>query len=70
MRKPIESVPTVLWPQDLERRYNKNSSTIFRMTRDGRLPPHDVQLGTRRGWYRETIERHERIQSAVHGKAA
>lgn len=68
--RQTENAPTILWPQDLGRRYNKNPSTIWHWTRDGRLPPHDVQIGTRRGWYATTIERHERIQPEATDKAA
>lgn len=60
----------IVWPTDLASRYGRNPSTIWRWVTDGRLPPHDVQIGTRRGWKLSTIEAHERAASEAPDKAA
>jgi len=49
-------------PIDLSRRWNKSPPTIWRMRRDGHLPPFDFAIAGRpSGWRRETIERLEQV---------
>jgi predicted DNA-binding transcriptional regulator AlpA len=57
----METSCNYLRPFDLEVRWRKSGATIFRMRKDGRLPPFDFHIGGRPvGWRLETIERLER----------
>jgi hypothetical protein len=46
-------------PHALARRWHRSPVTIFRMGRRGELPPRDARLGTRTGWWLETIVSYE-----------
>lgn len=62
-RRPAE--PGIFWPRDLEVYLNISPVTVWRMTRDGRLPPRDAYIGGRPiGWRRSTIERALRGETA------
>lgn len=48
---------TGLYPHELEHRWGRGSVTIWRMQRDGRLPPRDWFIGGKAvGWRISTIE--------------
>jgi predicted DNA-binding transcriptional regulator AlpA len=47
--EPIPSETRYLGIAEVERRYQKQRSTIFRWTKAGRFPP-PVYLGNRRAW--------------------
>ncbi len=59
MANPDTDRERVLWPRDLADRYNVCRETVWRWKQDGKLPPPDVRIGTRRGWRAETIRAHE-----------
>ena len=57
----------VLRPKDMQRRWGHSKPTVWRMEKDGRLPPRDAfdALGQPVGWLVSTIERVERGESAA-----
>jgi len=57
------TLPDVLWPCAVERRYGISRPTRWRWERIGRLPARDVNLAGKTGWKRSTIEAAE--QSAA-----
>ena len=63
-----EQEPRVLWQSDLSKRYNVNPSTVWRWSNGGQLPPPDIRIGCRKGWFVSTIESYER--ASVTPKAA
>lgn len=50
----------VLWLSDVALRYRRDKSTIWRWLERGDLPPPDVVIGGRKGWFLASIEAHER----------
>ena len=59
-------LPVVLWPADIERRYQIADSTRARWEKSGLLPARDVHIGENiSGWRRQTIEQAERRPAAV-----
>lgn len=55
----------VLWPKDLQHRYQISPQTLYRWERTGRVPRRDVRIGgVASGWYRSTIEQAESGQAA------
>jgi len=62
---PTNEAERVLWPVDLAKRYGLNRTTIWRWQQAGHLPPCDVHIGPREGWYERTIVNHERERKAA-----
>lgn len=62
--KPSTSPRVVLWPKDVESRYNISTVSRWRWERQQKLPPRDVHIaGKPAGWYASTIEAAERGDS-------
>ena len=55
----------VLWLPDLQRRYGKERTTLWRWITSGKLPPPSLKIGNRPGWYRRDLERFERDSAAA-----
>ena len=45
----------ILGVPDLCRRYGRDKTTIYRWQRDQLLPPPDVWISNRKGWYLSTL---------------
>jgi predicted DNA-binding transcriptional regulator AlpA len=58
-RRPTAIIPSVIWPTELQARWNVGDVTLWRWTRDGKIPQRDFKLGARLGWKRSTIEAFE-----------
>jgi hypothetical protein len=59
--KPMTERRSVVWPRDLERRYNISDSTRARWEKIGLIPRRDVYLGGKpEAWYLATVEAAER----------
>ena len=49
----------ILGVPDLCRRYGRDRTTIYRWQRERLLPPPDVRIANRKGWYLATIKQFE-----------
>jgi hypothetical protein len=58
--QPVAADEHIIWQAALARRWSLDRITIYRMDREGKLPPPDVVIGRRRGRYLSTIVRFER----------
>ena len=56
----------VLWQNNLAKRYGRDRTCIWRWAVQGKLPPADVQISGRFGWYESTIIEFERATIGRH----
>ena len=55
--QPTSSSSVILWPRDIEHRYNISAVSRWRWERAKKLPARDVHIsGQAVGWYQSTIE--------------